>query len=128
MGSTKGLRDDGAGMDVRVSPPKARDCRFERSMGEALRQQNEKLEMQETEVNNLDRNAVATGVASFLEDALNSKAANSHLRRANMLVMGKQVYPTSIPAAFVPLTICCSPSFRSRRPKNQQLLMCMHVH
>ena len=34
---------------------------------------------------------MATGVASFLEDALNSKSANKHLRRANMLVMGKQV-------------------------------------
>lgn len=45
----------------------------------------------QTEANNLDRNAVATGVASFLEDALNSKSANKHLRRANMLVMGKQV-------------------------------------
>lgn len=44
-----------------------------------------------TEASNLDRNAVATGVASFLEDALNSKSANKHLRRANMLVMGKQV-------------------------------------
>ncbi|CAM9138655.1 unnamed protein product [Hapterophycus canaliculatus] len=59
-------------------------------MGDSLRQQNEKQEMQETEANNLDRNAVATGVASFLEDALNSKSANKHLRRANMLVMGKQ--------------------------------------
>lgn len=45
----------------------------------------------QTEANNLDRNAVATGVASFLEGALNSKSANKHLRRANMLVMGKQV-------------------------------------
>lgn len=45
----------------------------------------------QTEANNLDRNAVATGVASFLEDALNGKSANKHLRRANMLVMGKQV-------------------------------------
>ncbi|CAB1118069.1 unnamed protein product [Ectocarpus sp. CCAP 1310/34] len=89
-GQTKGLKGDGAGMDIRVFPPKARDTRFERSMGDALRQQNEKLEMQETEANNLDRNAVATGVASFLEDALNSKSANKHLRRANMLVMGKQ--------------------------------------
>lgn len=91
MGRTKGLQGDGAGMDVRVAPPKVRDSRFERSMTEALRQQNEKLEMQETEANNLDHNAVATGVASFLEDALNSKSANRHLRRANMLVMGKQV-------------------------------------
>ncbi|CBJ30460.1 conserved unknown protein [Ectocarpus siliculosus] len=90
MGQTKGLKGDGAGMDIRVFPPKARDTRFERSMGDALRQQNEKLEMQETEASNLDRNAVATGVASFLEDALNSKSANKHLRRANMLVMGKQ--------------------------------------
>ncbi|CAM9179945.1 unnamed protein product [Ectocarpus fasciculatus] len=90
MGQTKGLKGDGAGMDIRVFPPKARDTRFERSMGDALRQQNEKLEMQETEANTLDRNAVATGVASFLEDALNSKSANKHLRRANMLVMGKQ--------------------------------------
>lgn len=47
MGRTKGLQDDGAGMDVRVSPPKGRDSRFERSMAEALRQENEKLEMQE---------------------------------------------------------------------------------
>eukprot|EP00903_Cladosiphon_okamuranus_P007586 g7359.t1 len=90
MGRTKGLKGDGAGMDIRVFPPKTRDSRFERSMGDALRQQNEKLDMQETEANNLDRNAVATGVASFLEDALNSKSANKHLRRANMLVMGKQ--------------------------------------
>lgn len=49
----------------------------------------------QTEANNLDRNAVATGVASFLEDALNSKSANKHLRRANMLVMGKQVLQRS---------------------------------
>lgn len=49
MGRTKGLQGDGAGMDVRVSPPKARDSRFERSMGEALRQQNEKLEMEEVQ-------------------------------------------------------------------------------
>lgn len=47
MGRTKGLQGDGAGMDVRVLPPKARDNRFERSMGEALRHQNEVLEMQE---------------------------------------------------------------------------------
>ncbi len=47
MGRTKGLKGDGAGMDIRVFPPKARDSRFERSMGDALRQQNEKLEMQE---------------------------------------------------------------------------------
>lgn len=47
MGRTKGLKGDGAGMDIRVFPPKARDNRFERSMGDALRQQNEKLEMQE---------------------------------------------------------------------------------
>ncbi|CAN0294874.1 unnamed protein product [Pylaiella littoralis] len=90
MGRNKGLKGDGAGMDIRVFPLKARDSRFERSMGDALRQQNEELEMQETEANNLDRNAVATGVASFLEDALNGKLANKHLRRANMLVMGKQ--------------------------------------
>ena len=34
-------------MDVRVLPPGMRNSRFERSMGEALRQQNETLEMQE---------------------------------------------------------------------------------
>lgn len=49
MGQTKGLKGDGAGMDVRVFPPKARDNRFERSMGEALRHQNEKLEMEEVQ-------------------------------------------------------------------------------
>lgn len=47
MGRNKGLKGDGAGMDIRVFPPKARDSRFERSMGDALRQQNEELEMQE---------------------------------------------------------------------------------
>lgn len=37
-------------MDVRVLPPKARDSRFEKSMGEALRQQNEKLDMLEVNI------------------------------------------------------------------------------
>ena len=49
-GRTKGLKGDGAGMDVRVLPPEMRDSRFERSMGDALRQQNETLEMQEVEI------------------------------------------------------------------------------
>lgn len=43
----RGLGDDAGGANVRVLPPKARDVRFEKSMGEALKQQNEKLEMQE---------------------------------------------------------------------------------
>ncbi|CAM9470140.1 unnamed protein product [Discosporangium mesarthrocarpum] len=89
-GRTKGLEGDGIGMDVRVSPLKARDIRFERSMGEAVRQEDELLEMQEAEENNFDRRAMAAGVASFLEEALDTKQANGHLRRANMLVMGKQ--------------------------------------
>lgn len=50
MGRNKGLKGDGAGMDIRVFPPKARDSRFERSMGDALRQQNEELEMQEVRI------------------------------------------------------------------------------
>ena len=49
---------------------------------------------EQTEASNLDQNVVATGVASFWEGALNSKSANKHLRRANMLVMGKQVRST----------------------------------
>lgn len=47
VGRTKGLKGDGVGMDIRVFPPNARDNRFERSMGDSLRQQNEKQEMQE---------------------------------------------------------------------------------
>lgn len=51
---------------------------------------------QQTEASNSSRSSVVTGVASFLEDALNSKSANQHLRRANMLVMGKQVCCTTL--------------------------------
>lgn len=47
MGRVKGFESDGAGMDIRTLPPKARDIRFEKNMAEALRKQNEKLEMQE---------------------------------------------------------------------------------
>lgn len=63
MGRTKGLKGDGAGMDIRVFPPKARDSRFERSMGDTLRQQNEKLEMQE--VFDLRTSIVATKFVSL---------------------------------------------------------------
>lgn len=47
VGQARNLQLDGEEPNVRVLPHKARDFRFEKSMGEALRQQNEKFEMQE---------------------------------------------------------------------------------
>lgn len=66
MGRTKGLKGDGAGMDIRVFPPKARDSRFERSMGDALRQQNEKLEMQEVLDTNVTSHRVVRSEVWFV--------------------------------------------------------------
>ena len=78
-GRTKGLKGDGAGMDVRVLPPGMRDSRFERSMGEALRQRNETLEMQEV-------SSAQTGEAQKISIARRQGGKACHNRGTTMCV------------------------------------------
>ena len=50
----------------------------------------------QTEADSFDHKNMATGLALFLGKALSTNSANKHLRRANMILMGKQVTTKSV--------------------------------
>ncbi|CAM9705185.1 unnamed protein product [Chrysoparadoxa australica] len=86
----RGIDGDGKGMEIRVSPSRTRDAQFERSMHDLRRQQDQAQAMIEAEATNYDSQARQSGMARFLGKALTTSDSMKHLRRANMLVKGKQ--------------------------------------